>query len=247
MNSLIELLKLSAGSVLVNEDGIKSELKLLPPLSAEELAALPAKIPCAIPDDIQEVLRFARGFDGTWLDAVEFVPSRFDFDMGFGMEQIFPHALPLTHDGAGNYWVIDLTKESKSWGPIFYACHDAPVLVYQTDSLLHFVQEVIREANKPWKSEVQDVWGPLSNLIWAENPGALSFWHCIKSPDQEIRTFAESLDENWQFIDLRNPVLGDGFSWGRYGPKTQVKRFGEKRLFAYQKKTMGRRFLEVLR
>jgi cell wall assembly regulator SMI1 len=243
MNPLIEFLEQIKGTVLVNEDGVRSEVRLLPPLSAQELATLSEKIPCPIPPEIRALLAFARGFEGTWLGEVEFGNSAGPF----GLDGIFPHALELATDGAGNYWVVDLAAGSQSWGPIFYACHDAPVVVYQAESLLHFVKEIVRGANEPWQSEVNDVCGRLSDFMWIENPGVLSYAHCSQSTDQEIRMFAESLDESWQFIDLRNPVLGDGFSWGRYGPKTVVRRFGEKRLFAYQKKNIGRRIIDAFR
>jgi hypothetical protein len=243
MNPLIEFLQQCKGTMFINEDGVKDEFRLLPPLSEHELAALSEDLPCPIPEEIRELLTFASGFGGTWLEQIQFgSPSG-----PFGLENIFPHALELASDGTGNYWILDLTAGSQSWGPIFYACHDAPVVVYQTDSLLHFIEEVVRGGNKPWKSEVNDVWGPLSDVIWTENPGVLSYAHCRQSTDQEIKKFAESLDESWQFIDLRSPVLGDGFSWGRYGPRTFIKRFGEKRLFAYQKKGLGERIKEAFR
>ena len=242
MNPIIDFLMQTERTVFINEDGVRSEFKLLPPMSVQELDVLSSSIPCATPPEILELLRFARGFNGTWLDEIDFGCAG-----SFGLEDIFPHTIELARDGSGNSWIVDLTKESQSWAPIFYACHDAPVIVYQTDSLLHFVQEIIRGGNNPWKSEVNDVWGHLSDLIWADNPSVLSFAHCINSVDQDIKAFAESLDETWLFIDLRNPVLGDGFSWGRYGPKTVLKRFGENRLFAYQKKSLGRRILEAVR
>ena len=165
----------------------------------------------------------------------------------FGFEKVFPHAVELANDGAGNYWVVDLTKGSECWGPIFFACHDAPVIVYQADDLLHFVREVVREGSRPWRSEIGDVRSRFSDQIWNDNPGVLSFSHCVNGSDQELKSFAESLDETWLFVDLRNPVLGDGFSWGRYGPKTNVQRFGDKRIFAYQKKNLGRRVLDAIR
>jgi hypothetical protein len=243
MNPLIQFLKKFQGTVFVHQEGHKEKFRLLPPLSDQELAELSSKLPCPLPQDIEELLRFSQGFAGTWLGEVCFgSPSGF-----FGLEKVFPCAIELAHDGLGNFWIVDLTKESQSWGPIFYACHDAPVVVYQTDNLLHFVQEVIREGNEPWKSEIGEVWGPLSDQIWSYNPGVLSFSHCINSADEDLKAFAKPLDETWLFVDLRNPVLGDGFSWGRFGPKTQIKRFGEKRIFAYQKKTLGRRILESLR
>jgi hypothetical protein len=51
--------------------------------------------------------------------------------------------------------------------------------------------------------------------------------------DDELRTFAASLDEAWEFIDLRAPEIGMGFSWGRYGARTEIRRDGYTRLFAY--------------
>ncbi len=244
MNPLIEFLKQTEGTTFVNPDGLKNEFKLLPPLSDQELTSLASKLPCPLPPDILELLQFARGFDGTWLEEVHFAdPDGASNVLG----EIFPRAISLANDGAGNFCIVDLTRDSNSWGPIFFACHDAPVVVYQTDSLLLFVQEVVRGGNRPWKSEVEDVAERFASLIWSDNPGALSHAHCILSADQDLRAFAESMDETWQVIDLRNPVLGDGFSWGRYGPTTPVRRFGEKRIFAYQKKGLGRRFLDAIR
>jgi hypothetical protein len=241
MNPIVELLKQSQGTLFVSEDGIEDRFELKPALTEQELATFEGSLPCPIPEEVREVLRFARGFDGV-LGGVSFA----GLPAGFGLEQIFPHAVALAGDGFGNFWVVDLTRESMSWGPILYACHDAAVVVFQTDSLLHFLQEVIRYGNKPWKSEIDDVHESLSDRIWRENPGVLSFSQCIDSEDQDLKAFATSLDETWQLIDLRNPNLGDGFSWGRYGPKTVNRRFEEKRIFAYQKKSAGRRLLDAL-
>ena len=46
-------------------------------------------------------------------------------------------------------------------------------------------------------------------------------------------TVAAGLDDRFLFVDLRAPEIGMGFSWGRYGPRTQVRRDGDERLFAY--------------
>jgi hypothetical protein len=35
------------------------------------------------------------------------------------------------------------------------------------------------------------------------------------------------------FVDLGSPEVGTGLSWGRYGPRTDVRRDGYERLFAY--------------
>jgi len=243
VNPIIDLLKRTNGTTFVNEDGVEGHFALLSPMSVSELAKLESTLPCRLPPDMRELLQFASGFDsGGALEEI-----RFDASDGFGMEDIFPHALPLAADGFGNYWIVDLTRESITWGPIFYACHDAPVIVYQTDSLLRFVEEVIRFSGKPWKSELDDVHEELSTRIWRENPDVLTREQALSGGDPNLIRFAESLDDSWLFVDLRNPKLGDGFSWGRYGPKTLNRRFGEERIFAYQKKSLGRRFLDAWR
>jgi hypothetical protein len=51
--------------------------------------------------------------------------------------------------------------------------------------------------------------------------------------DDELGAFARTLDGRYLFVDLRRPEVGDGFSWGRFGPRTEVRRHGYARLFAY--------------
>jgi hypothetical protein len=241
MNPIIDSLKRTEGTIFVNEDGYRDEFKLKPPLTEPGLLAFEASLPCPLPEEIRELLRFARGFDGV-LDGIDFADSA-----GFGFEDIFPHAKSLATDGCGNFWIVDLTRESKSFGPIFYACHDASVIVYQTDSLLHFLREVVRFGNKPWKSEIDDVHEIFTTRIWRENPCVLSFAECVATGDADLKALAESLDETWEFADMRNPSFGDGYSWGRYGAKTLNRRYGDRRIFACQKRSVGRRFLDALR
>jgi hypothetical protein len=57
----------------------------------------------------------------------------------------------------------------------------------------------------------------------------------LAATDPDICRFAATLDSRFQVIDLRQPQPGMGFSWGRYGPKTKVRRDGQNRLFAYAK------------
>ena len=239
MNPIIELLRQNQQTIFVDEDGLEDPFELLPALTEQELAAFEASLPCPLPDEIRELLRFARGFKGV-LEEISFTDRFAGFEEG-----IFPHAISLAGDGFGNFWIVDLT--STSWGSVFYVCHDAPVVVYQAEDLRHFIQEALRSGNKPWKSEIDTVHEELSNRIWRDNPGVLSYEECLTLGDPELRVFAESLDHSWRFIDLRSPKLGDGFSWGRYGARTTNKRFGDKLIFAYQKKSLWRRFLDALR
>jgi len=250
MNSIVEFLKQIQGAVHVDETGKQKTVTLLPPFNEQEISAFEASLPCALPEDMRELLRFASGLGGAACrlgDRFAIDEVRFADVQGFGLEEVFPHAKEIAVDGCGNSWIIDLTSDSKAFAPVFFSCHDSPVIVYQTDSLLDFLREVVRGSNPPWKSEIVDMQYRLPMRIWRENPCATSHSQCLASGDHELKTFAESLDETWEFIDLRTPKLGDGYSWGRYGSKTGNKRYGNKRIFACQKKSRGRRFFDVFR
>ncbi len=147
---------------------------------------------------------------------------------GFGREEISPPALSIAGDECGNFWVMDLTTGSQTWGPIYYACHDAPVFVHQTSSLAYFIEEALRGEIAPWKSAIGDVHDELSHQVWRTNAGVLSYEECATSSDVDLRAFAKSVGPTYEFVDLRSPKLGDGFSWGSYGRRFVVKRCGEK-------------------
>lgn len=153
------------------------------------------------------------------------------------MEEVFPHAIPLAHDGFGNYWIVDLGPQSVDWAPIYFASHDPPVIAFQSPSFEHFLNEVLRLANPPHESELDTVHERVVSEIWRHNPGAVSVREARLSEDQATRTFAQSLTDACLIVDLRNAGPGDGFSWGRYGPRTKAYRFGELPIFAYESKS----------
>jgi hypothetical protein len=237
--SLLEIVRAAAGMRMQDEDGKVELLRLGPGLSATELETLQGTLPCAIPGAVRELLLFSGGFENGPLDSVAFggLPG------GFGMDEVFPHPLPIAHDGSGNFWIVDLHAHSTTWGPILYACHDPPVIVFQTASLEHFIREVLRSANPPHRSEIADVHEDAAMRIWRENPGAIPAPALRGSGDPALRTFSASLSDAHFVIDLRGAKTGDGFSWGRFGPKTNVVRYGEELLFAYESKSRWQRLL----
>ena len=78
------------------------------------------------------------------------------------------------------------------------------------------------------KARSLDVHDELSHQVWRTNAGVLSYEECTTSSDVDLRAFAKSVGPTYEFVDLRSPKLGDGFSWGRYGRRFVVKRCGEK-------------------
>lgn len=217
---------------LTDEDGAQIELSLLPPLTESEVEQFESTLPCPLPHDVADLLKFCRGFDGVLADQVDFTGE----SMMFEHEVIFPHGLPIAADGYGNFWVVDLTPDSDAFAPIYFACHDAPVILYQSATLEEFLRELFRMYCPPHHSLIDDVHEDRIKSVWTSNPGVLEFEDYANSSDQCLREFAKELDASFQVVDLRCAVPGDGFSWGRYGPNTVIKRFGNLPIFAYQKK-----------
>ena len=56
----------------------------------------------------------------------------------------------------------------------------------------------------------------------------------IRQAQADTLIDVDGLENGFHIIDLRRAKPGCGFSWGRYGPKTQIKRFGTHAVFAYK-------------
>jgi hypothetical protein len=226
----LEIIRQAQVDTLFDEDGQIVTLELLPGLSRAELREFARRVPCPVPRAIEELLSACRGFYGT-IEQVDFTGRELDFEFG----AVFPFGLPIAADGYGNFWVIDLHPHTATWGPIYFACHDAPVILYQADTLEQFLGELFRMFKPPHRSLLDDVHEDRLAHVWQTNPGVLSYERCLQASDPVLSAFARELDDSFKIIDLREAKPGDGFSWGRYGPRTLVKRFGTNAVFAYQK------------
>ena len=121
---LVDIVRSAQGMRTEDQDGWVETLEFSPGLCAEEIEELERSLPCALPQEVRELLAFSRGFENGPIDICfsGLVDS-------FGMEEVFPSPLVIAHDGFGSYWVIDLLPGSATWGPIFYVCHDPAVVV----------------------------------------------------------------------------------------------------------------------
>jgi hypothetical protein len=115
---------------------------------------------------------------------------------------------------------------------VFFACHDPPVILYQSPSIGDFLDEAFRMLVPPRASAVDDVHEDRLFNVWRDNPGTLDHSAALAG-DERLRAFAMELDDRFTFVDLRSSPVGMGFSWGRHGPRTDVRRFGHEPLFAY--------------
>lgn len=211
----------------LDEEGEPFTIELLPPCSDFEIENFAKSLPLPLPDEIRELLAFARGFFGGPVDLVAFMGDE-------GMEDgILCHPIWMTPDGMGNYWVVDLTPESKVWGPVYFWCHDPPVLVYQCASLTEYLKAVKRMCQSPESNPIDDVSLEATMHIWKTNPGLIAQADAVKSSDPVLRSFAETMNANWWICDLRNARPGDGFAWGRPGAGDELDRADYLPLFGY--------------
>lgn len=228
----LEIVRQAQSTQLVDEDGEAVALELLPPLSAAEIDAFAATLPCPLPGEIRELLAYGRGFYGSAAETVDFTGEGCSYEQ----QEIFPHGLPIAGDGYGNFWVVDLLPSSQNWGPIYFACHDAPVILYQSPSLASFLTELFRASTPPHTSLVDDVHEDRPFNVWRTNPGVQLHSQALRSADPSMRAFAATLDATFEIVDLRQADVGFGFSWGRYGLRTVVRRAGELPIFAVQRR-----------
>jgi hypothetical protein len=224
----VDAIESAQAAELIDEDGDEVVLELSPPLPQAEIARLEEEVGMPVPRELRALLEQTAGIEGSALESIDFTGRTLDF----GLEDVFPHGLAIAHDGFGNFWVLDLTPGDDKEAPVFFACHDPPVVLYQSPGLGHFLHETFRMSVPPHASSVDDVHEDRLFDVWGTNAGALSYEEALAG-DSRLRAFAAGLDDRFLFVDLRSPEIGMGFSWGRYGPRTQVRRDGDERLFAY--------------
>jgi cell wall assembly regulator SMI1 len=228
--TVIEHITNAQHSKLVDEDGEPVRLEFAPALDAEQIDLLEKEVGLPLPEELRSLLSFCSGIEGC-LDGIDFTGR----DMDFEHQEVFPNGIPIARDGFGNFWVLDLTPETTKTAPVFFACHDAPVILYQSSDIASFLAEVFRMSTPPHKSLVDDVHEDRLFEVWRKNPGVMDQSAAAASPDSELRAFGSALAEHFQVVDLRTVDPGMGFSWGRYGPRTEVRRHGYDRIFGYAK------------
>jgi SMI1/KNR4 family protein SUKH-1 len=221
---LAATLRSLAGLRLTDDDGDEHVLELLPPASDAELRAVEAAITGPLPAEIQDTLRVSKGLAKGPLESFSLVDLE-----GFGLEEAFPNAYSIAHDGFGNYWVLDLLPGSTAWGPVFYACHDPPVIAFQAPTIEQFLLDAVAIWRSGPRSPVDVVREDVVHRIWRDSseprePDAAG--------DAALRAFADELPPGAVIADLRQPVVGDGFAWGRFGPRTTIRRAGEEHIWA---------------
>jgi cell wall assembly regulator SMI1 len=227
LGSAVEEIERARSAGLVTRKGKPVELTLSPPLSEAEIDELAEEVGAPLPRELRSLLAFTAGVDGA-LHELDFTGRRFDVELS----EVFPFGLPIAHDGAGNHWVLDVRPGDTDAAHVFFASHDAPVILYQGPTLAHFLHEAFKRSIPPHDSLVDDVHDDRLFDVWGTNPAEIDRETALEG-DPELSEFAAGLDDTFVFADLREPEIGMGFSWGRFGPRTEVRRLGLERVFGY--------------
>lgn len=218
-DSILQVLQAVKGATLKEEGGSEYRLELLPAATAEEIISLEAVLPHPLPAELKLALNFSKGFANGPLETLSLLSLE-----PFGLEDLFPFAYPIGHDGFGNYWVVDVTADG--WGPVYYACHDPPVIAYQAATIQEFLRSAVALNVDGPRSDLDLVHEEVVNRIWKAKGDLADATSYQQDSDPAIRGFVESLPLGARLVDLRSPKVGDGFPWGVFGPKTQIVRHG---------------------
>ena len=227
---LADTLRACAGQRLVDSDGEVTTLKLLPPATPQQVRALEARIPSPLPDEIRDALAVTTGFVESPVESF----SLLDLE-GFGLEEVFPDAYSIAHDGYGNYWVLDMLPNTTAWGPVYYACHDPAVIAYQAPSVEAFVKDLVARAADHPESLINEVHENVVMRLWRDHAALIPQPAAASSSDPVLRELAGTVAPDALIADLREARLGSGFAWGLYGPRTDIQRFGTHPIWAITK------------
>jgi hypothetical protein len=246
---LAEFVKQAEGRLIRNERGRLEPLRLLSPASEEQVRKLEQGLPNPLPEEIRELLRLTRGFENG--------PYEVSFS-GFVLEdlpvfgvvseffKILPYQLSIATDGCGNDWMVDVATNEPTWGPVYFACHDPPVFVFTASNLREFIEEWLKLAEGT-DSKLGRSFDQAVMRVWKENPGLIPHETAIQSSDPHIKAFAEKVGDGFQFVDLRQATVGDGFSLNRMeDPDADFIRDVDNLLFAIRKPQPRKRFLQRL-
>jgi hypothetical protein len=224
-----DVLLRAAGRKLIDIDGEADVVSLQPPASPGRVAEIERVLGFALPRELAELVRVSAGLDrevDESLDLLSIGPCPWQAPLG--------QVMNLVGDGAGNSWVVELHPSLEVLGPVWFVCHDAPVLVYQSPDLATFVDDYLRFSAAPHDGPVATVVREAVRRVWTQQDPP--------SSDPLLRDFARRLGEGWFIRDLRRAAPGDGMPIGRFGPKTPLARAGREFVFAYGSRTRLQRF-----
>lgn len=210
-----------------SEDGDSYKVELLDGISDSEIENLKRQLPNNyLPKEIEELLRFSKGFEFYGLEEV-----RFDTFNHFGFEELFPNSIQLAGDGFGNFWILDIDSKG-NWNSVYYVCHDPAVIVKHSENLAEFIKHVDEFGQKGNQSNLDIIHEKTVMEIWNEKVGIME----KNEKDYNFENGQIQLPEIFLVADLTNKPIRTGFPWGKSGPKTKIVRPTDEPIWIVEKR-----------
>jgi len=213
---------------------LSHEVTLLPGLSEHEIAQFQEQLPRLLPDEIRQLFLYSSGFAHPLLGTV-----RFNGVAGGVEFPLLPSSVSLLGDGCGNFWVADINVSNGVWGPIFFVCHDPPVIAIQARDLADFLSQILLPEETDPTEALKYVQKEAVTKIWMDDPWLTSVDEARRAQDHAVSKFAGQLPDNFRIADLRSTKVGSGFSWGKAGPDADIRRYGSELIFGVEQRAPG--------
>ena len=196
-----------------SEDGDLYKVELHEGLTDSEIQSLKNRLPGhLLPQDIEELLRYSKGFDFRGFDEIQF--DAFGY---FGMEELFPYAIQLAGDGYGNFWILDIGVDG-SWNCVYYVCHDPAVVVKQAGNLAQFIQQIDDFGKLNTNSIIGEIHDVIVGEIWEQEITV------IERDENDDLARRLNFPQKFHVGDLKNAPIKSGFAWWKHGPNTRIIR-----------------------
>ncbi|MCW4469914.1 SMI1/KNR4 family protein [Flavobacterium sp. MFBS3-15] len=214
------------GNRYESEDGDLYKVELLGGMDDHEITNFKSQLPNnTLPDEIEQLLRFSRGFE-----FYSFEEIRFDTYGVFGIDGLFPRSIELAGDGFGNYWILDIDSLG-NWNSVYYVCHDPAVVIKHSENLSEFIMHVDEYGKKGNESHLDIIHEKTVFEIWDRNLGVLE-------PNDVNFNFGivDGLPELFIVADLINKPTNTGFSWAKHHINSKIIRPTDEPLWIIEKK-----------
>lgn len=209
MKSSVDQLKALVAKPLTDEDGEPYEVQLLSGVAAAELRDYEARHGLHLSETTKDLLRFSRGVAGGALEILDFLGQPFDAYLGLKPK---PSLLEIAQDGWGNSWFYDFAPGATTLGPIFYYCHEGPIITYQCADLAAFITDFILFMKPPYKSPIDDIHEFRVKPIDQLNSDLIPVPEAALSEDALLRAFAARFADDQFVYDFRGKAPGFGFN-----------------------------------
>lgn len=209
------------------EDGEMYKVELLDGMTDSEIENLKSQLPNnTLPNEIEELLRFSKGFEFDGLEDIRF--DAFDY---FGFEELFPNSIQLAEDGFGNFWILDIDSKGE-WNSVYYVCHDPAVVIKHSENLSEFIKHVDEFGQKGGESNLDIIHEKTIWDIWNKNFDDLE----ENTENHNFESEKINLPERFFVADLTNQPLRTGFPWGKSGPDARIIRPTDQPIWIVEKR-----------